>query len=98
MALVVAFGTFAILRGQIKVGYFSILTNYAIWVLFALMMLATIMVMVAMSLASMKRVYEVLVEKSTIENNPNALKEIKMDRLNLEMSHLNIKMVMEMKS
>lgn len=41
------------------------------------MMLATIMVMVAMSLASMKRVYEVLVEKSTIENNPNALKEIK---------------------
>lgn len=77
MALVVAFGTFAILRGQIKVGYFSILTNYAIWVLFALMMLATIMVMVSMSLASMKRVYEVLVEKSTIENNPNALKEIK---------------------
>lgn len=77
MALVVAFGTFAILRGQIKVGYFSILINYAIWVLFALMMLATIMVMVAMSLASMKRVYEVLVEKSTIESNPNALKEIK---------------------
>lgn len=77
MALVVAFGTFAILRGQIKVGYFSILTNYAIWVLSALMMLATIMVMVSMSLASMKRVYEVLVEKSTIENNPNALKEIK---------------------
>lgn len=62
------------------------------------MMLATIMVMVAMSLASMKRVYEVLVEKSTIENNPNALKEIKMDRLNLEMSHSNIKMVTEMKS
>lgn len=62
------------------------------------MMLATIMVMVAMSLASMKRVYEVLVEKSTIENNPNALKEIKMDRLNLGMSHSNIKMVMEMKS
>lgn len=77
MALVVAFGTFAILRGQIKVGYFSLLTNYAIWVLFALMMLATIMVMVSMSLASMKRVYEVLVEKSTIENNPNAIKEIK---------------------
>lgn len=77
MALVVAFGTFAILRGQIKVGYFSLLTNYVIWVLFALMMLATIMVMVSMSLASMKRVYEVLVEKSTIENNPNALKEIK---------------------
>lgn len=77
MALVVAFGTFAILRGQIKVGYFSLLTNYAIWVLSALMMLATIMVMVSMSLASMKRVYEVLVEKSTIENNPNALKEIK---------------------
>lgn len=77
MALVVTFGTFAILRGQIKVGYFSILTNYAIWVLFALMMLATIMVMVSMSLASMKRVYEVLVEKSTIENNPNAIKEIK---------------------
>lgn len=62
------------------------------------MMLATIMVMVAMSLASMKRVYEVLVEKSTIENNPNALKEIKMDRLNLGMSHSNIKMVTEMKS
>lgn len=77
MALVVAFGTFAILRGQIKVGYFSLLTNYVIWVLFALMMLATIMVMVSMSLASMKRVYEVLVEKSKIENNPNALKEIK---------------------
>ena len=77
MALVVAFGTFAILRGQIKVGYFSILTSYAIWVLFALMMLAAIMVMVSMSLASMKRVYEVLVEKPTIENNPNALKEIK---------------------
>lgn len=77
MSLVVAFGTFAILRGQIKVGYFSILTNYAIWVLSALMMLAAIMVMVSMSLASMKRVYEVLVEKSTIENNPNALKEIK---------------------
>lgn len=77
MSLVVAFGTFAILRGQIKVGYFSILTNYAIWVLFSLMMLAAIMVMVSMSLASMKRVYEVLVEKSTIENNPNALKEIK---------------------
>lgn len=62
------------------------------------MMLAAIMVMVSMSLASMKRVYEVLVEKSTIENNPNALKEIKMDRLNLEMSHSNIKMVTEMKS
>lgn len=77
MSLVVAFGSFAILGGKMLVGYFSTLTNYAIWVLMALMMLGFIMVMIAMSLASTKRVYEVLTEDTTIENQENPIKEIK---------------------
>lgn len=76
MALVVGFGSFAILRGNLQMGYFSLLTNYAVWVLMALMMLSMILVMITMSLASSKRIYEVLTESTTIENNPNPLMDI----------------------
>lgn len=76
MALLVTFGAYGILRGNMLVGAFSTLTNYAVYVLFSLMMLAMIMVTISMSLASSKRVYEVLNEQTTIDNNPNAIKEI----------------------
>lgn len=73
MALVVSFGTLAILRGEINVGSFSILTNYGIFVLYALLMLAMIMVMIAMSMASARRIHEVLAEETTVEEPQNAL-------------------------
>lgn len=89
MALVVGFGSFAILRGSLQMGYFSLLTNYAVWVLMALMMLSMILVMVTMSLASSKRIYEVLTESTTIENNPNPIMDI--DDGTIEYDHVFFK-------
>lgn len=77
MALIVSFGSFAILRGNMLVGSFSVLINYGVLVLFALMLLAMIMVMISMSVASAQRIYEVLSEKTTVLNPDNPIEEVK---------------------
>lgn len=76
MALVIAFGTFAILDGNMLVGTFSVLINYGVLVLYALLLIAMIFVMVAMSVASSQRIYEVLNEKETVLNPSHPITEV----------------------
>ena len=63
--------------GSLTIGQMSALITYGIQILMSLMMISMIMVMLAMSIESMKRVYEVLVEEPTIHNPENPLYEVK---------------------
>lgn len=76
ISLFVGVGAFAMLSQTIKTGDFSALVNFGVNVLMALMNLAMIMVMIAISLASMQRVCQILVEKPTIANPIHGLKDV----------------------
>lgn len=62
---------------ELETGELSSLITYAIQILFSIMMLTMISVMVTISIASAKRICEVLDEEPTIKNNDNPIKEIK---------------------
>lgn len=79
MILVLTVGSIAILYGKfghIKVGQISSLITYGAQILSSLMMLQMVFVMFSMSVASMGRVYEVLIEEPTIKNCENPIKEV----------------------
>ena len=79
MILILTVGSIAILFGKfghIKVGQISGLITYGAQVLSSLMMLQMVFVMFSMSVASMGRVYEVLIEEPTIKNCENPIKEV----------------------
>ena len=59
--------------GTLTTGDLSSLITYGINILSALMMLAMILIMITMSVASAKRIAEVMEEKSTLTNPDNAL-------------------------
>ena len=59
--------------GTLTTGDLSSLITYGINILSALMMLAMILIMITMSVASAKRIAEVIEEKSTLTNPDNAL-------------------------
>ncbi len=61
----------------INVGEMSAMLTYGMQILMQLMMLSMIYVMITMSGESMKRIYEVLEEKTALDNPENPLKEIK---------------------
>lgn len=60
----------------LQIGELSALITYGVQILMSLMMLSMIIVMIAMSVASAKRIVEVLNEKSSITNRENAVTEV----------------------
>ena len=62
---------------DLTTGELSSLITYAIQVLFSIMMLTMISVMITISMASAKRIVEILDEEPSIKNKENPIKEIK---------------------
>ena len=62
--------------GELSLGQLSALITYGIQILMSLMIISMIMVMIAMSLESMKRIAEVLEEDPTIKDNEQPIYEV----------------------
>ena len=75
--------------GQLSLGQMSALITYGIQILMSLMMISMIMVMLALSVESMKRIGEVLQEEPTIKNPENPIMEIKSG--SIDFNHVNFK-------
>ncbi len=79
MVAVCFIGSYVIISTQntaLRVGELASLITYGVQILMSLMMLSMIIVMVAMSVASAKRITEVLTEKSSIVNPDSPLYEV----------------------
>lgn len=63
--------------GVLTLGQMSSMITYGAQILSSLMMVSMIFIMITMSMASMERVYEVLIEKPTIVNPLNPVTEVK---------------------
>jgi len=78
MLFVMAIGSKHIIAdGTLNVGQFSTLLTYSFQILVSLMMLSMIFVMITFAEESVKRVEEVLKEKSTITSKENAITTVK---------------------
>ena len=66
-----------IIWGDLSIGQLSSLITYGIQILTSLMMISMIMVMLVMSLESIRRIGEVLQEEPTIKNPENPVLEVK---------------------
>ncbi len=79
MITIISLGSYLILNNgsSLQVGQISALITYGAQILSSVMMLSMVLVMISMSTASMKRVYEVLVEVPTIHNCENPIYEVK---------------------
>lgn len=75
--------------GQLSLGQMSALITYGIQILMSLMMISMIMVMLALSIESMKRIGEVLQEEPTIKNPENPIMEVKSG--SVDFNHVNFK-------
>ena len=64
------------LGGQLTIGQMSALITYGIQILMSLMMISMIMVMITLSIESIKRIAEVLREEPTIVNPENPIMEV----------------------
>ena len=88
MALLIFIGSRAIISGiepnedglavftYMTIGQLSSLITYGAQILSSLMMISMVFVMISMSTASMRRVYEVMTEVPTIKNPKNALTKV----------------------
>ncbi len=63
--------------GALSIGQLSSLLTYGVQILMSLMMISMIIVMLTMSLESIRRIAEVLEEEPTIKNPDNPLMEVK---------------------
>ncbi len=63
-------------ESELQVGELAALITYGVQILMSLMMLSMIIVMIAMSIASAKRISEVLTEKTSISSPENAVSEV----------------------
>ena len=78
LAIFIICGRFGILGGNVwVVSKLQMLVSYSMSTLMSFMMLSMIFVMITMSVASAKRISEVLAEKSEIENPLNPVYEVK---------------------
>lgn len=75
--------------GQLSLGQMSALITYGIQILMALIMISMIMVMLALSIESMKRIGEVLQEEPSIKNPENPIMEVKSG--SIDFNHVNFK-------
>lgn len=71
------FGAKMIVGSTLTTGEMMSMLTYTMNILMSLMMISMIFVMLSMSIASVKRINEVLVEKSDIVSPTNAIKEVK---------------------
>ncbi len=80
ITLVCTLGSFLIVRSNeadLSLGQMQSLLQYSMMMLMSIMMLSMILVMIGMSLASAKRVYEVLTEVPDIKDPENPIYEVK---------------------
>lgn len=70
--------------GRLNVGTMQSMITYSVQMLFSLMMISMIFVMVTMSVASAKRVAEVLDDESTIKNPSSPVMEVKDGSIDFE--------------
>lgn len=86
-SLIIFLGSKAILESSLVVdgvmvyngltpGQMSSLITYGAQILSSLMMISMVFINISMSVASMKRIYEVLIEEPTIKNCENPIKEL----------------------
>jgi ATP-binding cassette subfamily B protein len=71
------FGAHLVVGSSLEVGELSSLIAYCMNILMSLMMLSFVFVMISMSVASARRIAEVIEEESTIKNPENPIKEVK---------------------
>ena len=87
MVFVLSFGSFTVITsGGEKLGFgqMSALLTYGFMILSSLMMFSMIFVMVTMSLESMRRISEVLNEKSTLSNPENPVYDVPSGSIDFE--------------
>ena len=80
MAFVLSYGSYEVItsRGmEVAVGQMSAILTYSFQILMSLMMLSMVFVMITMSVASARRVSEVLNEKSNLNNPKHPVMEVK---------------------
>ena len=70
------FGAHLVVGSSLEVGELSSLIAYCMNILMSLMMLSFVFVMISMSVASARRIAEVIEEESTIKNPENPIKEV----------------------
>jgi ATP-binding cassette subfamily B protein len=75
--VIIWFGSKMVVGGTLTAGDLFGLVSYTSMALFALIMLSIVFVMITISMASAKRVVEVLDEETAIKNKNNAITEIK---------------------
>jgi ATP-binding cassette subfamily B protein len=75
--IIIWFGSKMVVAGTLTTGDLFGLVSYTSMALFALIMLSVVFVMVSISMASAKRVVEVLNEESEIKNKNNSITQIK---------------------
>lgn len=78
-----------VIVGDLTVGALGSLISYGAQILSSLMMISMVFVMIAMSIASMRRIYEVLVEVPTIKNCDNPI--MKVDNGEIEFKNVSFK-------
>lgn len=80
---------------DLEVGQISAMITYGVQILMSLMMISMIYVMVTMSFESMKRIYEVLMEVSDLQNPAEPVMEVKDG--SIDFVHVNFKYAKESK-
>lgn len=76
MLFIIWFGSYMVLGDTVEIGEISALLTYGAQILSSLMMLSMVFVMISMSTACLRRVYEVLIEEPTIRNPENPVMEV----------------------
>lgn len=79
MLFIIWFGSYQVIdpNSGIAIGDISALITYGAQILSSLMMLSMVFVMISMSTACLRRVYEVLIEEPTIHNPVDPVMEVK---------------------
>ena len=77
MMVICWFASSKIVLGELSTGNFMTLLNYSMTVLSSLLMVSMFFVMISMSFAAMKRVYEVLCEEVDLKNPVNPVYGVK---------------------
>lgn len=92
IVLISYLGAKSIVSGSLSTGELTSLFTYAMGILSSLMMLSMIYVMIIISLPSMRRVVELLEEKSDLKNNDNPITKVKdgsIDFIDVDFSYVN---------
>lgn len=84
MMIICWFASSKIVLGELSTGNFMTLLTYSMTVLSSLLMVSMFFVMISMSFAAMKRVYEVLCEEVDLKNPTNPVYDVKDGSIDFE--------------